>query len=370
MARSAAKKTSAASAPAPQARTKEEKLNSLRKAMKQMNAKGGEGTVMMMSDTRGEQVETFSSGALALDLAMGGGWPRGRIVEVYGPEASGKTTLALHAIAEVQKAGGLAAFVDVEHALDMDYAKNIGVNSESLALAQPGTAEEALDRIEAFVLSGGLDLVVLDSVAALVPEEELEKTMGQATMGIVARLMSKAMRKLTPAASKTGCAIMFVNQLRANIGGYGPSEVPTGGNALKYYSSMRVEIRAPKGNIIWGPGKVAGGQPTGVTAKATVSKNKCAPPHRRAEFEIRFGKGISQVDNLFSVALDTGLIMQKGAWYQYEEVSLQGRQTWVERLTEDADLCKKLEVLVRERISLHPRAAEDGSLATEAGDVF
>lgn len=284
-----------------------------------------------------------------MDMAMGGGWPRGRIAEVYGPEASGKTTLALHAIVEAQRQGGLAAIVDVEHALDRDYARRIGVDFGRLAFAQPGSAEDALDIVESLVSKAGLDLVVVDSVAALVPEEEIEKGMGQATMGLVARLMSKAMRKLTPIASKENCTILFINQLRANIGGYGASEVTTGGNALKYYASVRVEIRAPKGNLI----NVGTEDPTGVRAKAKVTKNKCAPPHKTAEFDIMFGSGISQESSTLEAAIMCGIVDKKGAWFVYKDTKLQGRDNFAQFLKKNPDVKSELEQRVRDHCKLH-----------------
>jgi len=334
---------------------KQEKLARLRKLLKSKDSKPGDNRVFFLGETSSAAVETCSTGCLSLDVAMGGGWPKGRIVEIYGPEASGKTTLAYHAMAQVQKAGGLVAYVDVEHAIDPDYARTVGVNVDELAFNQPDSAEKALDLVEELAVEGALDLIVVDSVAALVPEEEMAKDMGESTIGLLARLMSKALRKITPVAYGNGCTIMFINQLRASINPYGPPEVTSGGNALKYYASVRVEIRAPKGGLL----KRAGEEdPYGIEAKTKITKNKCAPPHKTAKFDIIFGSGISQESSILDAALAAGIVEKAGAWLQYKDLKLQGKEKFVQHVKNNPDLCSELERTVKEHLEAPKETAD------------
>jgi len=316
-----------------------ERLKKVQKMMADMK-------VTFLGDEAHEEIDTIPTGVLGLDMIMGGGWPRGRIAEVYGPEASGKTTLALHAIAEVHKAGGIAAFVDVEHALDREYCKTIGVDIDRLVFDQPDSAEDALQRVETFAREG-LDLVVLDSVAALAPREEIEKGIGEATIGLVARLMSKALRKITPIASRTGCTVLFINQLRANIGGYGLSEVTTGGRALKYAASMRAEVRAPASLFL----KRAGGEAYGMRAKVKVTKNKIAPPHKSCEFDIIWGQGVSKESCVLEAALTYGIVEKRGAWLSYGDVRKQGREHFAAEMRRVPALCEELAEAAKARAS-------------------
>ena len=291
------------------------------------------------------QVDAISTGSLSLDLALGiGGVPRGRIVEIYGPEASGKTTLALHCIAEAQKNGGEVAFIDVEHALDPVYAKALGVDIESMLVSQPDTGEQALEICEALVRSGAIDCVVVDSVAAMVPRAEIEGDMGDAHVGLQARLMSQAMRKLTGVVGKTGTVVLFINQLRLKVGiSYGNPEVTAGGNALKYYSSVRIDVRRSEQL------KDSSGTILGYRTKAKVVKNKVAPPFREAYFDIMFGEGISKAGELLDIAVELKLIQKSGAWFSYGETRLgQGRDNTKKYLTEHPELFAEIEKLVRE----------------------
>lgn len=307
----------------------------------------GKGIVMKMNDDVVEEIPAISTGSLGLDIALGiGGLPKGRIVEIYGPESSGKTTLALHVIAEAQKAGGMAAFIDAEHAFDRIYAEKLGVDMERLFISQPDNGEMALEIAEGLVRSGALDVVVIDSVAALVPKAELEGDMGEAKVGQHARLMSQALRKLTGAISKSHTLCIFINQLREKIGVmYGSPETTTGGNALKYYASVRLDIRK-MGAIKEGADNIVGNR-----TKVKVQKNKVAPPFKQVEFDILYGEGISRAGEVLDIATDMEIIKKAGSWFSYNGNKLgQGRETVKELLKNDAALMAEVESLVRERI--------------------
>ena len=325
----------------------EERTKALKLAIEKIEKDFGKGSIMKLGDKPAINVEAIPTGALALDVALGiGGVPRGRIIEVYGPESSGKTTLAQHVVAECQKKGGIAAYVDAEHALDPEYARNLGVNIDELLISQPDTGEQALDITEELVRSGAVDVVVVDSVAALVPKAEIEGSMEEQQMGLQARLMSKALRKLTGIIGKTNTTVIFINQLRQKIGVmYGNPEVTTGGNALKYYASVRLEIRRVEG--LKGDGEDIGNH-----VRVKVLKNKVAPPFRTAEFDIIFGKGICKVGNILDVAVNLGIVKKAGAWFSYNEEKLgQGRDKAKEVLTNNPDLLAEVENLVRQKLS-------------------
>ncbi len=325
----------------------------------------GKGVVMRMTDDADLSVKVVSTGSLAIDLALGiGGLPRGRIVEVYGPEASGKTTLTLHVVAEMQRAGHIAAFVDAEHALDLGYAKKLGVQVDELLVSQPDSGEDALDIAEVFARSGQVGVVVIDSVAALTPRAELEGEMGDAQVGLQARLMGKALRKLTAAANTTGTTIVFVNQLRQKIGVmFGPSETTTGGNALKYYASVRLDIRRI------GTLKDADGQPFGNRTRVKVAKNKLAPPFRKCEFDIIYGVGICRAGELLDLGVEHGVVDKTGAWYAWDGERLgQGRERSRKALIEAPERAERLEAAVRSAagVGAGPGAAADETQATAA----
>jgi len=308
--------------------------------LNQIERNFGKGSIMRLGDASRMRVETVSTGALTLDLALGGGYPRGRVVEVYGPESSGKTTLTLHAIAEVQRRGGVAAFVDAEHALDPVYAAALGVDIENLLVSQPDTGEMALEIVDQLVRSAAVDIVVVDSVAALTPRAEIEGEMGDLAVGSQARLMSQAMRKITGNIGKSGCTVIFLNQLRQKIGvTYGNPETTTGGNALKFYASVRLDIRRIQT-------LKRGTEEYGIRAKVKVAKNKVAPPFRIAEFDILFGRGISTIGCLLDLAEETGVVTRKGAWYSYEGDNIgQGRDntiTWLEQHPAQAEVIERL----------------------------
>ena len=325
----------------------EERTKALKLAIEKIEKDFGKGSIMKLGDKPAINVEAIPTGALALDVALGiGGVPRGRIIEVYGPESSGKTTLAQHVVAECQKKGGIAAYVDAEHALDPEYARNLGVNIDELLISQPDTGEQALDITEELVRSGAVDVVVVDSVAALVPKAEIEGSMEEQQMGLQARLMSKALRKLTGIIGKTNTTVIFINQLRQKIGVmYGNPEVTTGGNALKYYASVRLEIRRVEG--LKGDGEDIGNH-----VRVKVLKNKVAPPFRTAEFDIIFGKGICKVGNILDVAVNLGIVKKAGAWFSYNEEKLgQGRDKAKEVLTNNPDLLAEVENIVRQKLS-------------------
>ena len=306
----------------------------------------GKGSIMRLGDASRMRVETISTGALTLDLALGGGYPKGRVVEVYGPESSGKTTLTLHAIAEVQRRGGVAAFVDAEHALDPVYAAALGVDVENLLISQPDTGEMALEIVDQLVRSAAVDLVVIDSVAALTPRSEIEGEMGDVSVGSQARLMSQAMRKITGNIGKSGCTVIFLNQLRLKIGVmYGNPETTTGGNALKFYASVRLDIRRIQT-------LKRGTEEYGIRAKVKVAKNKVAPPFRIAEFDILFGKGISTIGCLLDLAEETSVVSRKGAWYSYEGDNIgQGRDNTITWLEQNPTTKDQIELLVRQKLT-------------------
>ena len=323
-----------------------EKEKALNLVVGQIERNFGKGSIMRLGDASKMRVETISTGALTLDLALGGGYPKGRVIEVYGPESSGKTTLTLHAIAEIQRNGGVAAFVDAEHALDPVYAASLGVDVENLLVSQPDTGEMALEIVDQLIRSAAVDLVVVDSVAALTPRSEIEGEMGDHSVGAQARLMSQAMRKITGNIGKSGCTVIFLNQLRLKIGiTYGNPETTTGGNALKFYASVRLDIRRIQT-------LKRGTEEYGIRAKVKVAKNKVAPPFRIAEFDILFGKGISTLGCLLDLADETNVVTRKGAWYSYEGDNIgQGRDntiTWLEQNPESKEIIEKL---VKEKLT-------------------
>jgi len=326
---------------------KEEKMKALDAALSQIEKQYGKGTVMRLGDPSAKMnVETIPTGSLSLDIALGlGGIPKGRIIEIYGPESSGKTTVTLHMIAEVQKRGGIAGFIDAEHALDPVYAKNIGVNIDDLYISQPDNGEQAMEITETMVRSGAMDIVVVDSVAALVPKAEIDGDMGDSHVGLQARLMSQALRKLTAVISKSNCTVVFINQLREKIGVmFGNPETTTGGNALKFYASVRLDIR-----------KVTtlkdGDQPIGNQVRVKIVKNKVAPPFRKAEFEITFGEGISKVGEIVDLGVEYNIITKSGSWFSYGESKLgQGRDAVKTLLQDNPELCEELEAKIMQAI--------------------
>ena len=325
----------------------DERQKALKLAIDKIEKDFGKGAIMKLGDKPSVSVETIPTGSLALDIALGvGGIPRGRIIEVYGPESSGKTTLAQHIVAECQKKGGIAAFVDAEHALDPEYARNLGVNIDELLISQPDTGEQALDITEELVRSGAVDIIVVDSVAALVPKAEIEGSMEDQQMGLQARLMSKALRKLTGIIGKTNTTVIFINQLRQKIGVmYGNPETTTGGNALKYYASVRMEIKRVEG--LKGDGEDVGNH-----VRVRILKNKVAPPFRAAEFDIIFGKGICKIGNILDVAVNFDIVKKSGSWFSYGEEKLgQGRDKAKEYLAENPAMLAEIEKLIRERLA-------------------
>ncbi|MGF1517003.1 MAG: recombinase RecA [Nodosilinea sp.] len=325
-----------------------EKQKALSMVLSQIERNFGKGSIMRLGEASRMTVETIPTGALTLDLALGGGLPKGRVIEIYGPESSGKTTVALHALAEVQKSGGVAAFVDAEHALDPIYAKALGVNIDELLVSQPDTGEMGLEIVDQLVRSAAVDVVVVDSVAALVPRAEIEGEMGDTHVGLQARLMSQALRKITGSIGKSHCTVIFLNQLRQKIGiSYGNPEVTTGGNALKFYASVRLDIRRIQT-------LKKGTEEYGIRAKVKVAKNKVAPPFRIAEFDILFGQGISTMGCLVDLAEQTDVITRKGAWYSYGGDNIgQGRDNTVQRLLEDAAFAAQVEAQVREKLAIN-----------------
>lgn len=325
----------------------DERQKALKLAIDKIEKDFGKGAIMKLGDKPSVSVETIPTGSLALDIALGvGGIPRGRIIEVYGPESSGKTTLAQHIVAECQKKGGIAAFVDAEHALDPEYARNLGVNIDELLISQPDTGEQALDITEELVRSGAVDIIVVDSVAALVPKAEIEGSMEDQQMGLQARLMSKALRKLTGIIGKTNTTVIFINQLRQKIGVmYGNPETTTGGNALKYYASVRMEIKRIEG--LKGDGEDVGNH-----VRVRILKNKVAPPFRTAEFDIMFGKGICKIGNILDVATNFDIVKKSGSWFSYGEEKLgQGRDKAKEYLAENPEMLAEIEKLIREKLA-------------------
>ena len=334
---------------------REEKIKALDAAISQIEKQYGKGAVMKLGDSSANMnVEAIPTGSLSLDLALGiGGIPKGRIVEIYGPESSGKTTVTLHMIAEVQKRGGIAGFIDAEHALDPAYAKNIGVDIDNLYISQPDCGEQALEITETMVRSGAIDIVVVDSVAALVPKQEIDGDMGDAVMGAQARLMSQAMRKLTAVISKTNCTVIFINQLREKLGVmFGNPETTTGGRALKFYSSVRLDVRRTEAIK-------QGGEIIGNRTKVKIVKNKVAPPFKEAEFDIMFGKGISKTGDILDLAADNGIIVKSGAWYAYEGNKIgQGRENTKQYLIENPEICNEIEQKVRDLFSISESTEE------------
>ena len=328
--------------------TKEEKLKALDAAISHIEKQYGKGSVMKLGDNSAHMnVEAVPTGSLSLDLALGiGGLPKGRIIEIYGPESSGKTTVALHAVAEVQKRGGIAGFIDAEHALDPVYAKNIGVDIDNLYISQPDCGEQALEIAETMVRSGAVDIVIVDSVAALVPKAEIDGDMGDSHVGLQARLMSQALRKLTSIVSKSNCIVIFINQLREKIGVmFGNPETTTGGRALKFYSSVRLDVRRVEA-------LKQGGEVVGNHTRVKIVKNKVAPPFKEAEFDIMFGQGISKEGDILDLATDAGIINKSGAWYAYNGEKIgQGRENAKNYLKENPLICEEVEAKVRAKYS-------------------
>jgi len=339
----------------------DDKMRALEAAISQIEKQYGKGSVMKLGEGAGMQVDTIPTGSISLDLALGqGGFPKGRIIEIYGPESSGKTTLALHAVAEVQKRGGIAGFIDAEHALDPVYAKAIGVDIDDLYISQPDNGEQALEITETMVRSGALDIIVVDSVAALVPKAEIDGDMGDSHVGLHARLMSQAMRKLTGVVSKTNCIVIFINQLREKVGVmFGNPETTTGGRALKFYASVRIDVRRVES--LKQSGEVIGNR-----TRAKIVKNKVAPPFREAEFDIMFGEGISREGDILDVATNLDIVQKSGAWFAYlgEKIG-QGRENAKNYLRENPDVCKEIEDAVRAHYAA--QNAEAG-LVSEADD--
>lgn len=328
---------------------KEDKLRALDAALGQIEKQFGKGSVMKLGDsTVNMNVEAVPTGSLSLDIALGlGGVPKGRIIEIYGPESSGKTTVALHMVAEVQKRGGIAGFIDAEHALDPVYAKNIGVDIDNLYISQPDNGEQAMEITETMVRSGAVDIVIVDSVAALVPKAEIEGDMGDSHVGLQARLMSQALRKLTAVISKSNCVVIFINQLREKIGVmFGNPETTTGGRALKFYSSVRMDVRRIES--LKQAGEIIGNR-----TRIKVVKNKVAPPFKEAEFDIMFGKGISKEGDVLDLAAGLGIIVKSGAWYAYKDAKIgQGRENAKQYLRENPEILEEVEVQVREHYGL------------------
>lgn len=337
------------------AKTNGDKDLALKTAISQIEKDFGKGAIMKLGEsTADKSIEVVPTGSLSVDIALGvGGLPKGRIIEIYGPESGGKTTFALHVIAQAQKLGGIAAFVDAEHALDPIYAKKLGVNIDELYVSQPDDGEQALEITETMVRSGAIDIVVVDSVAALVPRSEIEGEMGDATMGVQARLMSQAMRKLTSVTSKNKCIVLFINQLREKIGGmmFGPSETTTGGKALKFYASVRIDIRKIET-------LKSGTEPIGSRTRAKIVKNKVAPPFKTAEFDIMYGQGISHSGDVLDLAVGLDIVKKGGAWFSYNETRIgQGRENAKKYLEENPEVMNEIENIVRQQCGLAPIAA-------------
>ncbi len=343
---------------------KDDRLKALDAALSQIEKQYGKGSVMKLGDTSHMQVETVPTGSLSLDIALGaGGVPKGRIVEIYGPESSGKTTVALHMVAEVQKRGGIAGFIDAEHALDPVYARNIGVDIDNLYISQPDNGEQALEITETMVRSGAVDIVIVDSVAALVPKAEIEGDMGDSHVGLQARLMSQALRKLTSVVSKTNCIVIFINQLREKIGVmFGNPETTTGGRALKFYASVRLDVRRTEA-------LKQGGEVIGNHTKVKVVKNKIAPPFKEAEFDIMFGQGISTIGDILDLAANCGIVNKSGAWYAYNDAKIgQGRENAKQYLKENRQICDEIERKVRAYYGLSvPEEDKAKSAGADAG---
>ena len=340
--------------------SKEDKAKALEDAIAQIEKTFGKGSIMKMTDSKIDKVEVISTGCLSIDLALGvGGLPRGRIVEIYGPESSGKTTLSLHVIAEAQKAGGNVAFIDAEHALDPGYARALGVDIDSMLISQPDTGEQALEITEALVRSGAIDVIVVDSVAALVPRAEIEGEMGDSFVGLHARLMSQALRKLAGAINKTNCIVIFINQLREKVGVmYGNPEVTTGGRALKFYASVRIDVRRVEA-------LKNGGEVIGNRTRAKIVKNKMAPPFREAEFDIMYGEGISMLGELIDLGVKLDLVQKSGSWYSMGETRIgQGRDSAKQYLRDNPEIAAKLESDIRR--DFHKLMSNQSRIAAKA----
>ena len=335
---------------------REAKLKALQLTVDRLEKTYGKGTIMRLGDQQVMDVDSIPSGSLGLDIALGvDGFPRGRVVEIYGPESSGKTTLAIHAIAECQKQGGIAAFIDAEHAFDRTYAKSLGVDIENLLISQPDNGEQALEITENLIRSGALGIIVIDSVAALVPRSEIEGEMGDSKMGLQARLMSQAMRKLTGTIGRTGCCCIFINQLREKIGVmFGNPETTTGGNALKFYASMRLDIRRSGSGIKDKEGNVIGNH-----VKVKVVKNKVAPPFRVATFDIMFGEGISKNGEIIDLGVDHEIIQKSGSWYSYGSAKIaQGRESAKQFLDDNPEVAEEIEAKIKAKLTGKEEAAE------------
>jgi recombination protein RecA len=332
-----------------------DKLKALQLTMEKLDKTYGKGTVMKLGDAPIEEMEVISSGSVTLDLALGvNGYPKGRIIEIYGPESSGKTTLAIHAIAECQKAGGIAAFIDAEHAFDQFYAQKLGVNVNELLISQPDNGEQALEIADNLIRSGAIDLIVIDSVAALTPKAEIEGEMGDSQMGLQARLMSKALRKLTGSISKAKCTCIFINQLREKIGVmFGNPETTTGGNALKFYASVRIDIRRAA--------QIKDGEEViGNHIKVKVVKNKVAPPFRKAEFDIMYGEGISKVGEIIDLGVEFNILKKSGSWFSYGETRLgQGRDAVKSLIGDNPELMEELEAKIKDVLGANPTLIEE-----------
>lgn len=337
-----------------------DKIKALESALQQIEKQYGKGSVMKLGDTKANMnIETIPTGALSLDIALGlGGFPKGRIIEIYGPESSGKTTVALHAVAEVQKRGGIAGFIDAEHALDPVYAANIGVDINNLYISQPDNGEQALEITETMVRSGAVDIIIVDSVAALVPKAEIEGDMGDSHVGLQARLMSQALRKLTAVISKSNCIVIFINQLREKVGVmFGNPETTTGGRALKFYASVRLDVRRIES-------LKAGGEVVGSRTRVKVVKNKVAPPFREAEFDIMFGQGISKEGDVLDLAVEENIIQKSGAWFAYNDEKIgQGRENAKQYLREHPEILEEVDHKVREVYEVSGEEKKDGDKA-------
>lgn len=332
---------------ATEAAESKEKLKVLQLAIDKLEKTYGKGTIMRLGDDAIDQIEAISTGSISLDAALGiGGLPKGRVVEIYGPESSGKTTLAIHAIANVQRNGGIAAFIDAEHAFDRFYAQKLGVDIENLLISQPDNGEQALEITDNLIRSGAIDIIVIDSVAALTPKSEIEGEMGDSKMGLHARLMSQALRKLTATISRTGCCCIFINQLREKIGVmFGNPETTTGGNALKFYASVRLDIRRQaqikEGEVV-----------VGNRTKVKIVKNKVAPPFRTAEFDIMYGEGISKVGEIVDLGVDTNVIKKSGSWFSYGDTKIgQGRDSVKQMLNDNPEMAEEIELKIREALA-------------------
>jgi recombination protein RecA len=344
-----------------------EKMKALQATIDKLDKTYGKGTVMRLSDSRVEDMEAISTGSLGLDLALGvGGLPRGRVVEIYGPESSGKTTIAMHTIAEAQKLGGIAAFIDAEHAFDKSYAEKLGIDTENLLISQPDNGEQALEIAEHLIRSGAIDVVVIDSVAALVPKGELEGEMGESKMGLQARLMSQALRKLTAIINKSGCICIFINQLRDKIGVmFGSPETTTGGNALKFYASVRLDIRRV-GQIKESADNILGNR-----TRVKVVKNKVAPPFKQVEFDIIYGEGISKVGEVIDLGVELEVIKKSGSWFSYKDSKLgQGRDSVKDLLLNNPDMMDEMEAQIKAKILASAGTTNPKASKSVAGDDF